>query len=81
LSFFFPCSATRLARIILTWSSISARAGGVAHFDQVGKPGVNLKNVTRELRRRGGVALGPGHVFQRQQLHDDDAVMRGLGYR
>ena len=56
-----------------------ARAARIAKLDQIGKLGVNFKDVPRQLGCRGDIAARPGHVFERHELHQDDAIVRGLG--
>ena len=55
------------------------RAGGVAHFDQIGEFGMNFQDVPGQFGCRGNVAAWPGNMFERDQLHDQHAVVRGLG--
>ena len=56
-----------------------ARGSRVAQFDQVGELAVDVEDVMRELGRGGDVAARPGDVLERNELHHQDAVMRGLG--
>src|SRR5579871_3218508 len=57
------------------------RAARVAQLDQVGELAVHVENMASELRRGGDVAARPRHVLERNELHDENAVVRGLGHR
>jgi hypothetical protein len=58
-----------------------ARTGGVADLDERRQFLVNVENAARHLRRQGGIARRPGDVLQRDQLHDQHAIVRGIGNR
>ena len=76
------CSATRRAAIILhVLVHQPARAGGVADLDQRRQFLVGVENAARDLRGQRRIARRPGDVLQRDELHHQDAVVRGLGDR
>ena len=76
------CSATRRARIIFTWSSISAPcARGIAHLDQGRELAMHGEHAARDLRRQRAVLRRPRHVLERDELRHQHAVVRGLGDR
>ena len=56
-----------------------ARAGGVAHLDQRGELPVNLENMARHLGGERRVLRRPGDVLERDELHHQHAIVRGLG--
>src|SRR6185437_8048721 len=53
-----------------------AGARGVANLDQVNELGMNFENMLREFRCGSDVAAWPRNVLQRNQLHDQHAVVR-----
>ena len=57
------------------------RAGGVANLDQAEQLLVNIEDAARDLRRQRRIAPRPGDVLQRDELHHQHAVVRGLGDR
>ena len=57
-----------------------ARTARVAKLDQVGKLGVNFQDVPCQFRRGGDVAAWPRDVLERDELHQNDAIVRGLGH-
>ena len=57
----------------------TARACGVAHLDQRGELLVDLQDMARHLGREGGILRRPGDVLQRDELHHQHAIVRGLG--
>jgi hypothetical protein len=59
----------------------AAGAGAIAHLDQLDELPMDVEDAARDRRRQGRIACGPGHVLQREQLHGEHAVVRGLRHR
>src|SRR5262245_49184659 len=59
----------------------SARAGGIADFDEGRQFPVGVEDAARHARRERWVMRGPGDVLQRDELHHQDAVVGRLGDR
>ena len=58
-----------------------ARAGRVADLDQLQQLAVHVVDAARHLGVQRRIAARPRHVLQRDQLHHQHAVVRGLRHR
>jgi hypothetical protein len=57
----------------------AACTGGVADFDQAEQFAVHVLNALHDLAVQRRIAPRPRHVLQRNELHHQHAVVRGLG--